>query len=573
MEKEGACDGGEIFMRRGNISLLIGSDVFEQLEDLAFKKGWNNLYADCLWGTVFQSLDFVGVWYKTYKGVFLPIVIKSETNGVLDGLLTMALHSNDSNSNDTTLAKGRIVGAGHYDAEYQTWLAHKDMSDSFIKEAIFLIKNKFPKCSISFRFIPPSTPIHWIKTDKMLKPHLIIQEFTRPLMCMSSPELLKIFRKSEFRNKLNRLKRSGKLSFEKITNIAVFSSILPQLTLLYDFRQGAMFNKNQFSDDPLKRQLLLNMFEQGILHVTVLKVDEDLIASIAAVSGKEWVHLGGINIHNPFKADYYSPGFVHFLLLGQHLCKEGVKMFDLTPGGDSYKERMATDHDTVYELIVSNSATFKYKKLIRKQINCMLIRNGKRPMSMELALRKKKYILKNRIKSLSNPSVLKSVLRSYVNLFKPETNQIYSISSKVCRSTSSVAINHNSLTDLLKFSGAKSYQTRWEFLEQSMKKLEQGCSCYTWSTGDVLMACAWQISKPKIVCDDTLDPDNVAVLMISYYHEKVRSELKDFLCSIANEIITLKGTDHVYVSLKDDTLNRLLCADGFKLVSFPVSEL
>ena len=94
-------------------------------------------------------------------------------------------------------------------------------------------------------------------------------------------------------------------------------------------------------------------------------------------------------VHIPFHSKFYSPVFVHFLLLAQLLVKEGVKVFDLTPGGDFYKERMATRHDQVNELMVTNSFVYAIKRKLRRWIYAYLAKKGKWPMGTELALKKK----------------------------------------------------------------------------------------------------------------------------------------------------------------------------------------
>jgi hypothetical protein len=63
-----------------------------------------------------------------------------------------------------------------------------------------------------------------------------------------------------------------------------FSSIFDELTAQYDFRKAAMYNKAPFRKDPLKKKFLLALFEQQILHVTVLKLNDEIIASnVAAI--------------------------------------------------------------------------------------------------------------------------------------------------------------------------------------------------------------------------------------------------------------------------------------------------
>lgn len=115
-----------------------------------------------------------------------------------------------------------------------------------------------------------------------------------------------------------------------------------------------MFNLNFFLSDPLRQTFLLKLFEQKLLHVTILKLDEAIIASNVGATGKKWVHLQGVNTHDPSYAKY-SPGILHFLMLGKQLAEEGMEVFDLTPGADTYKVGLATDYTTAHQLYIGNS--------------------------------------------------------------------------------------------------------------------------------------------------------------------------------------------------------------------------
>src|SRR5690606_22760286 len=155
----------------------------------------------------------------------------------------------------------------------------------------------------------------------------------------------------------------------------VFESILPELTLQFDFRQGGLFNKNQFRDKPLKGEFMKELFRKGILHVTTLKLDDEIIGSLVGVAGKGWVHLQGINTHSPFYANH-SPGMLHCASLGQLLDEEGVAVFDLSPRGDTYTERMGTRHDQVCMLVIANNTAFLLKRLLKKQIYIYTVKKG-----------------------------------------------------------------------------------------------------------------------------------------------------------------------------------------------------
>ncbi len=112
----------------------------------------------------------------------------------------------------------------------------------------------------------------------------------------------------------------------------------------------------------IKKDLLKALFRLQLLHVSVLKVNEKIIAAVIAITEKDWLCLAGINCHSPFNARLYSPGLMHFILLAKLLKEEGITWFDLTPGYDTYKEELANRHHEVKELLISNSRSLKIKK-------------------------------------------------------------------------------------------------------------------------------------------------------------------------------------------------------------------
>ncbi|WP_276499744.1 GNAT family N-acetyltransferase [Pontibacter litorisediminis] len=531
--------------------LVTGERVFKLLLELEFQTAWDTLYSNCPWSTVFQSREFVSSWYTTYKSEYLPILVMSSEGGKLIGLLTMALPLKSFGSSALASAKGRIIGAGQYEAEYQCWLAEVEDDGSFVKAAIKKLRTEFPNCDIHFRFLPPNTPLEWATRDPKWRSQLVLQPYKRPLMDLHAPDVSKLFRKPEYRNKLNRLKRLGDLDFEIVTNLNRFAAILPELTVQYDFRQGAMFNKNQFRENPLKAELLLVMFDQGLLHVSVLKSNGEIVASIVAVQGKGWVHLGGINVHSPLHADYYSPGFVHFIMLGQYLLSEGVDVFDLTPGGDSYKERMATGHDEVYELVIPCSIVHKVKKLIKKQLHNRLLTAGLRPMSVELAIKKMVYLSKRRIKAASKPDFIYAQLLRIRLVFTGTDQKLLEVPYKPEEySPQSLEVKINSLSDLLGYAPCRLDPTRWEFLSEAMRRLEGGESCYTWSDGGSLLGCAW-LAGPRTSVPGEV-PEGAAMLQGLYLHAAGVGRQGDFLKAVAAR---LEGP--VYV-VADAALQRAL---------------
>lgn len=538
------------------VELFTGEEAFNILSDPAFNAGWDALYEACPWATVFQCRDFVASWYQTYKGVYLPIIILGEVGGELAGLLTLAVSLPDEGERNLHKKELRIIGAGHFEAEYQVWLAEEHNGSTFIKAAIEAVRKRFPASQILFRYLPPQTPLSWVTDEPEWKKQCVLEAFRRPLMDLNDPKVSKLFRKNEFRNKLNRLKRLGNLTFERIHDSEEFAVILPELAVQYDFRQGAMFNKNRFRESPLKAAFLENIFKKGLLHVTVLKVDEEILAAIVAVQGKNWVHLGGINVHSASHGGYYSPGFVHFLMLGQQLVKEGVAVFDLTPGGDYYKERMATRHDQVYELTIANSQLFYAKRAVKKIFHKQLIKAGLRPMSVELEIDKKSYLLKNRIKVFLKPSALKARVSS---MRSKKSNRIFLIEAGSTNTFNS--LKQNKLNDLLDFDGANGWLTRWEFLENAMRRFENGECCYTWSENGRLMCCAWLNGDlPTNGQSKEETKQEIPVVHELYCHSEFSDKLVNFLNSVAKQ--TING--QILISPSDTRLQRLLENGGCK---------
>lgn len=516
------------------IELLSGQQVLDLIGDSDFLKQWDSLYRSCPWATVFQSSRFVVPWYQVHEKEYLPVVVKDVQDGRLTGLLTLAFPNFPSTHSNIHNKHLLMMGAGMYDAEYQTWLALPPQSDSFIEQSLNVIKKLFPSTDILLRFLPPGTPLGWISKNPRWKQIIELQAAKRPFIDLQAPDLSRIFRKAEFRNKLNRLKRLGDFRFEQITNLTRLQSILGELTVQYDFRQGALFNMNQFRDDPLKAVFLVEIFKRGLLHVTVLKVNNEIIACIMAVQGDGWVHLAGINIHSPFYANY-SPGFVHFLLLAQQLAQAGIAYFDLTPGGDAYKERMANRHDIVHELVVCNNLLYRAKRLIRKTKHTLLIKMGIRPMAFDLLLNKRLYLIKAKLKAMLQQGGTTSILQKIKASATSDNTGIWRIAPPKGIPFEPMNVHENDLSDLLDFEQNGGGITRWEFLEDAMRRFEVEQKVYTWSENSCLVACIW-LNITKSEQTNPAVPEGSALLESLYCHPKGHINVMDFILTIANSI-------------------------------------
>ncbi len=323
--------------------LLSGEKVFTLLEDTRFLGEWNQLWKACPWATVFQSPSFVATWYKIYRKDFVPVLIRTVHAGKLTGLLTLAADKN-----------GLITGAGANQAEYQVWLTTDAHDEQFIKNALQEVLRVFPTRKILLKYIPPEVSLGFTEKESKWRRRCVVKTSSHPLMIVNGANLSSELRKKNRKEKINRLSRQGDLLFERIKDYGSFASIFDELALQSDFRKGAMYNKIAFKNDPLRKEFLLSLFEQNAIHATVLKINDKIISSNVSVQSPNQVHLQGIN---SFDAAYakHSPGIIHFLMLGKMLADEGVKVFDLTPGADPYKDMLATDHTKAITLSIGNN--------------------------------------------------------------------------------------------------------------------------------------------------------------------------------------------------------------------------
>lgn len=557
-----AIDIPPLIEQPNQVDLLVGDQVYRLLDDSAFKEAWHILYTSCAWATAFQSWEFIATWYLVFKNDYTPVLLKFEQEGRLTGLLAMAIPDSDRVNAEGKQGSVRFVGAGEYEAEYQCWIAEPENSDYFITSALTKLLQHYPKARIMFRFLPPHIPLAWLDHDHKWRKLCVKQAFKRPLLEIKSPLAEKAFRiTNQYKTKLNRLKKIGTVKFERVTEQQVFESVLPEITLQFDFRQGGLFNKNQFRDKPLKGEFMKELFRHKLLHVTLLKVNEDIIGSMVAVADRGWVYLQGINTHSPFYAKH-SPGILHFLNLGQLLAHEGVDVFDLTPGGDTYKERLATSHDQVYGLLITSHKGFRLKRMIKKELQDYLVRTGRRPMTVELQIKKQVYLLKNRLnsaKKIGYTSAIRQLLRSDMD------RALYHLDTKNLSEGSLLSAMHikkNSLNDMLDFD-KDTELTRWEFLENTMRLFELGHHAYTWAEGGRLMACAW-FAYTDFTGPEQLAQTNIPALMHFYCHPEAGGRFEQFLEHVTALINQETHEPKLYAVHKPNS--ELLIRSGFKSV-------
>ncbi|TPE42507.1 GNAT family N-acetyltransferase [Pontibacter mangrovi] len=543
--------------------VYVGAKALALFADEDFITAWNELYEQCDWATVFQSSAFVETWYNSFGNLYEPVIVKREENGQLTGLLTLA----------RGVEKLGITAAGGWDAYYHTWLVTENDQDRFIRSALAAVRKRFPGQKVMFKYIPPNTPLSWLHTDAFWRRRYVIRPFKRPVMEFTNPEVQQLFRKKQFRECRNRLARLGELRYEQVKDLETFIAVIDELAVQYDFRKGATLNKLPFRSCPAKKDFLLGLFKQNLLHVTLLKIDEKIIASLVATEGKgQWLHGAGINTHSP-EFGRHSPGYVIMTMLGQQLHGEGYFAFDLTPGGHAYKDRLATGHDQLYELTITDwqkaFAGRLFYDYLKKASMYGLSRAGINPKALRGQFERNISLAKEKVK-LAKLNGLEVIREGGA---KETVSHTFVLGALRVQPEPWLSLKQNNLADLLNYHVAGGKQTRWEFLEDAMRRLENGERAFTWEENGQLKACAWVRSQPeagkaKQVLDATI-PALASVLCSSYFHPDSKAGFPGFLAAVCKEVLPQAGDAGLYatVSDSDKPLQHTLQEIGFQKVS------
>lgn len=515
------------------VEMLVGTEALLELENTCFKSQWDQLSNKCMWGTVYQSRAFVSAWYTLYQNQYVPIIVRSFNEGNLTGLLTV-----------TKEHGSKIIHvAGVRAAHYQTWLAAQDQGEKFIKNAIKLLRREFPFHEINFYNTPPQTPINWAKHDATWKYHCTVRAFERPLMDFRKPTISNIINSKRLRKRINQIKKAGCFQFEHVTSFARFAQTLNILADQHDFRKAAKYNWLEFRVDPLKKKFLLELFDLGLLHVTLLTLNGNIIASIVDLIGNnKWIHGSEIATHCCSHAKY-SPGIVNFLLLGQHLLHKGYHVYDLTPGHDSYKRKLSNAHDFVHEIKIKGTfQTFLSCNIvlpIRAITRSALVKSN---LSTK-KLKDKAYLFSYQLKSVKPAPLITGVLAS---LIQDKKKSVTKVAVPAYQTHLPVEIKTNSLSDLLDYEPVKGEKHKWDFMADAMHRLEKEEIPFTISRNGRLLFCCW-LPKQNVYQNPDLSKVSV-VLQELYYQHTEDLKLKDVLANVASLIVNSASANKVYLA-------------------------
>ena len=344
------------------VRIIQGADSQEILRDESFRSQWALLYESCPWATGLQSPGFVIPWCRAYGGRYrILLICEFSSSRELIGLLPVAIEN----------ASGQATLPGAHQAEYKTWLALPSNSRSFIERGLHLLAQETDIRSLSFRYLAPGTPVDWVRNSRESAWICEVEKDPRPIIRVADAAEVTAYlgKKNSLKStksKWNRLKRLGEIRFEHLVNASELAPIFDRLISYYESRQGAMYGKRAFHDDPAKKPFHLALLQEpNLLHVTVLKAGGEIVSAAFGFVSRDTYSLA-MSMFSPAHA-HHSPVTLHFLLLVEQLHKQGFAVLDLTAGTDPFKERFASDYDSVQVLSWYANRRVWAKRKVRQQ--------------------------------------------------------------------------------------------------------------------------------------------------------------------------------------------------------------
>lgn len=529
------------------IQFLRAKDAWVWLQDKAHGQRWDTLSQCCPWATSFQSRAFATTWYEVYAERYEPLLICAQAaDGQLTGLLLLAIEKKS----------GELVWAGTHHAEYQVWLSRPKESDEFMLAALEHLRRAFPTQSLFCKYLPPATPLAWVKSARLRGSAVELLSSPRPLLQIGDGSVIAAsLKKKSNKSRLNRLRQVGEIKFEQITDPVVLAAMFADISAYTDLRQGAVHDVLPFRLDPLKQPFHLALLRHpDLVHVTVMKVGEQVVAAHFGIRNSHDVTLW-LFAHSPFFA-LHSPGKFHLLLLGEMLAKQGITTFDLTPGGDPWKERFATEHDQVHTLrVIFDSGNNQLKKRKAQQRFEAIAKRGFQLVG--LSPHQVRSLI-GKLRRVNPANIPKKLLRKVWD--KTEFRVYAYAPQEVWKLPRPQVMTRDDVRALLTFAPMADHQTQQGFFERALQQLETEQHCYTLVENDCLVHYGWlglrqQKAKLSEVGQEFIfdEPDN-AVLYDFFTHPQARGRglYQQALYQILHDVAELPDIQKIYIMVLAD---------------------
>lgn len=520
-----------------DIKILKKSDVLKIIKDEDFISAWKTLAKESDEFTLIQEFDFVASWYRAYQNQYsLVMVIAYDQGANIVGILPLAI----------SLKNGEISHAGDGQAEYNSWICSKKNEEEFLVQSLIALKKEFKLLKWDWGWMPPNASIDWLKS-KELEQHGIyvnVGTFDSPRYDLNDlARITKIKKSKSIRSNTNRLKRSGDLNIERITDVDRAKEIFVDLKKIYNFRNLAVYNNMPFEEDECKEQWHLDHLQNAndSVHFSVLWQGDDLLASNFGFCSDTTVMMG-LFAYNPVQGAR-SPGNIFLIMLTEYIAKEGFQYLDLTPGGDPYKERFCNNHITLTKPIFFFSHWTKYKN------NALIyIKNKIKEKYSYRDIMKLKTSLEQKLKGI--------VLNQYKNsgddksklfLYAPNKDKFHNLE-----------LGFQKFDDLLIYKNDQNHKKITEVVFDALKNFERDDHLYTLVQDGELIAYAWvSTSKRKHAVDKineliTIVGTNALIYDFYFVKNSDNKLMFDFLQTVSNNYVEESDVFLVKPLLVDD---------------------
>ena len=452
-----------------NISILNKKQSCDKLADDQFISQWRLLSTQSNSFSLIQEHGFVASWYEAYKNKYDPLLLLAyDEKEELVGILPLALHQQEKS----------ISHAGDEQAEYAGWVCKPAHQDEFLVLSLIALKKEFNLKKWQWGWLPPHSNTDWIKSNKLKENGIYINlsAYESPIYNLKDSARVKKLRKSKsIRSNINRLKRTGDLRIERITDVSVAKKIFIDLKKKANFRNLAVYNNIPFEDDKNKEQWHLDHLESGEgAHFTVLWQGDELLACNFGFCTEDTVMMGLVT-YNPVQGEY-SPGSVFLIMLIEFLTEEGFHYLDLTPGGDPYKERFCNAHQTLYKAVICFSQVCKFKDDLLTSVKNKI---------------KQKYSYRDLVQIKS------SVEKTVKNLLAYKPEQIFNKTDALFKytipmdSAEELEIRVQKYDDLLLYKNTKGYKQHKDIVFSALRSFERGDTLYSLLQEGNLIAFVW----------------------------------------------------------------------------------
>lgn len=523
------------------VHILYGKEVLNQIKDLSFLAEWDHLCEQCPWSTIFQTSDFVCSWYQHYALAHTPIMVMARQEDRLVGLLTLA----------DNIPELGVSGAGGYDAYYHTWISTEPWSDRFISTAILRLRTHLGNKDICFKYLPPHVPTGWFAWDAFKFCH-VIRSFNRPIATLNKIDEQKTLQKKSFKEKINRLKRTGELRMETIRDAPAFEGVIDELADFYDFRKLATLNLRPFQDDPQKKRFLVDLVRKGVLEADLLTVNGKICSAITMTTNyKGWSHGAGIIVHNSAYSRF-SPGNVILKMSAVRLSQEHVELYDITPGDHSYKEAHADTHDKVLEVRFTHKLKALYMTCYyhtKEAIKTSLAQKGINSRLLNYKFRDKTERFRQQL-HVAYPANISRIF--FANTRKALVYSVREVKTNIVGNPQ-FPIKVNSIKDLLHYCPGNSDLSSQDFIKNAMFLMEAGSFCYTVMKDGQLDFLIWLAPPAFKTKEEEFNkvishlPENATLLYAAYCSRRVKDKFEQFLGSVAMHLSINQAKQPVYI--------------------------